>query len=80
MKIRRLIFERLLFLPLIAFSCADNKEQSYDSFDKFAGNLIIQPSENCDKDCVSLKKEFRYVVYTGEKIYCTGMKNKRNLK
>ncbi len=70
MNLRRLIFERLLFIPLVAFSCAEKKDQNFDSFEKFAGNLVMQPTDLCDRDCINLKKEFRYVVYTGEKIYC----------
>ena len=63
-------FKSLLLLPLLLFSCAKNDVQSYESYLKFASNLQLQQTEACTERCTELKKEFRYVVYVGEKIYC----------
>lgn len=62
---------RMLLLPLLMVACSQpSNEQSYDSFDKFAGNLSLVESESCARTCTAFKKEFRYLVYIGEKIYC----------
>lgn len=61
----------LLLLPVFLIACAKSQnDQSLDSFEKFASGVALVQTETCGRYCTLLKKEFRYVAYTAEKIYC----------
>ena len=59
---------------LFLFSCskddAGKKNDKLSSFSQFSANLAIAPTDKCTGDCVDRKKEFQYLAYVAEKIYC----------
>jgi len=68
--LKKINISNLLVLPALfsVFSCS--QENKLKNFEEFSSEQKIVATQNCDEDCVDLKKEFRYVVYVGEKIYC----------
>jgi hypothetical protein len=68
----------LIFSAILITSCnVGNQNKNHqsekvaiESFEKFSSSLDITGSDRCNQNCVNLKKEFRYVVYLGEKTYC----------
>ena len=60
----------ILILTLTLASCGE-KNISPKNANLKSGNFLSSPSENCiSKNCLLLRKEFDYVISTGEKIYC----------
>lgn len=55
---------------MLSFSSCAPKSQGIDSFESFSQNLKLEQTENCNEDCTDLKREFKYLVYVSEKIYC----------
>ncbi|HEY8270846.1 MAG TPA: hypothetical protein VIG33_08135, partial [Pseudobdellovibrionaceae bacterium] len=52
-------------------SCTKARQpQKIPSYQPFSIVQNIPLTSTCDEKCVSLKKEFRYVVYVGQQIYC----------
>jgi hypothetical protein len=51
-------------------SPTDASSKDLVSFEDFKLNNQILETPDCAADCVALKKEFRYVQYVGEEIYC----------
>jgi carboxyl-terminal processing protease len=62
----------LLILPLLLFSCGSKNEklESFQNANDFNASITIPVTEDCSNECIARKKEFRYLVYVGEKIYC----------
>ncbi|MCC2680318.1 MAG: hypothetical protein K0R29_2894 [Pseudobdellovibrio sp.] len=59
---------------LFVFSCdkksTPKEDNDLKSFAQFSANLEMPETEACGRGCTYKKKEFRYLAYVGEKIYC----------
>ena len=62
-------FQALFLMTILLFSCSKN-ENFNPSFEQFSTNLEIKETEECSKECIKFKKEFRYIIYVAEKMYC----------
>ncbi|MBL7671160.1 MAG: S41 family peptidase [Bdellovibrionaceae bacterium] len=62
----------LLVLPLLVLSCHSKPRDSspFQNFSEYTAAISIPTTPDCMNDCVARKKEFRYLAYVGEKIYC----------
>ncbi len=65
----------VLLLVFVAAGCTKatlnfTPNSQIESFGLFAALQSLKVNEECNQRCVDLKKEFRYIIYVGEKMYC----------